>query len=59
MVLSTPGGDNQDQALSSAAQYHRVWHDPQEAVEAARFDTQHYVSRSATRSVHRCAIEHL
>src|SRR5687767_2189116 len=45
MVLSTPGGDNQDQALLQVL-LNIVEFDmnPQEAVEAARFDTQHYVS---------------
>jgi len=45
MVLSTPGGDNQDQALLQVflniVEFNM---NPQEAVEAARFDTQHYVS---------------
>jgi gamma-glutamyltranspeptidase/glutathione hydrolase len=45
MVLSTPGGDNQDQALLqvllNAIEFGM---NPQEAVEAPRFDTQHYVS---------------
>ena len=45
MVLSTPGGDNQDQALLQVF-LNVVEFDmnPQEAVEAPRFDTQHYVS---------------
>jgi gamma-glutamyltranspeptidase/glutathione hydrolase len=45
MVLSTPGGDNQDQALLQVF-LNIVEFDmnPQEAVEAPRFDTQHYVS---------------
>ena len=45
MVLSTPGGDNQDQALLQVL-LNVIEFDmnPQEAVEAARFDTQHYVS---------------
>ena len=45
MVLSTPGGDNQDQALLQVM-LNVIEFDmnPQEAVEAARFDTQHYVS---------------
>jgi gamma-glutamyltranspeptidase/glutathione hydrolase len=45
MVLSTPGGDNQDQALLQVL-LNIVEFDmnPQEAVEAPRFDTQHYVS---------------
>ena len=45
MVLSTPGGDNQDQALLQVLLniiYFGMT--PQEAVEAPRFDTQHYVS---------------
>lgn len=45
MVLSTPGGDNQDQALIQVLLNILVFGmNPQEAVEAARFDTQHYVS---------------
>jgi gamma-glutamyltranspeptidase/glutathione hydrolase len=45
MVLSTPGGDNQDQALLQVLLNIIVFGmNPQEAVEAARFDTQHYVS---------------
>jgi gamma-glutamyltranspeptidase/glutathione hydrolase len=45
MVLSTPGGDNQDQALLQVL-LNMIEFDmnPQEAVEAPRFDTQHYVS---------------
>ena len=45
MALSTPGGDNQDQALLQVF-LNIVEFDmnPQEAVEAPRFDTQHYVS---------------
>ena len=45
MVLSTPGGDNQDQALLQVL-LNVIEFDmnPQEAVEAPRFDTQHYVS---------------
>jgi gamma-glutamyltranspeptidase / glutathione hydrolase len=45
MVLSTPGGDNQDQALLQVL-LNIVEFDmnPQEAVESPRFDTQHYVS---------------
>lgn len=45
MVLSTPGGDNQDQALLQVF-LNIIEFDmsPQEAVEAPRFDTQHYVS---------------
>jgi gamma-glutamyltranspeptidase/glutathione hydrolase len=45
MVLSTPGGDNQDQALLQVflniVEFNM---NPQEAVESPRFDTQHYVS---------------
>jgi gamma-glutamyltranspeptidase / glutathione hydrolase len=43
--LSTPGGDNQDQALLQVL-LNIIEFDmnPQEAVEAPRFDTQHYVS---------------
>ncbi len=45
MVLSTPGGDNQDQALLQVLlNIIGFGMNPQEAVEAARFDTQHYVS---------------
>lgn len=45
MVLSTPGGDNQDQALLQVLlNIIEFAMDPQEAVEAPRFDTQHYVS---------------
>jgi gamma-glutamyltranspeptidase/glutathione hydrolase len=45
MVLSTPGGDNQDQALLQVLlNITEFGMDPQEAVEAPRFDTQHYVS---------------
>jgi len=45
MVLSTPGGDNQDQALLQVLlNIIQFGMNPQEAVEAARFDTQHYVS---------------
>ena len=45
MVLSTPGGDNQDQALLQVLlNMIEFAMNPQEAVEAARFDTQHYVS---------------
>ena len=45
MVLSTPGGDNQDQALLQVL-LNIIEFDmnPQAAVEAPRFDTQHYVS---------------
>jgi gamma-glutamyltranspeptidase/glutathione hydrolase len=45
MVLSTPGGDNQDQALLQVLlNIIEFGMSPQEAVEAPRFDTQHYVS---------------
>jgi gamma-glutamyltranspeptidase/glutathione hydrolase len=45
MVLSTPGGDNQDQALLQVfLNITAFGMSPQEAVEAPRFDTQHYVS---------------
>src|SRR6201991_571584 len=45
MVLSTPGGDNQDQALLQVfLNIIEFDMNPQEAVEAPRFDTQHYVS---------------
>src|SRR6266480_520712 len=45
MILSTPGGDNQDQALLQVLlNVIEFGLNPQEAVEAPRFDTQHYVS---------------
>jgi gamma-glutamyltranspeptidase/glutathione hydrolase len=45
MVLSTPGGDNQDQALLQVfLNIVEFGMNPQEAVEAPRFDTQHLVS---------------
>jgi gamma-glutamyltranspeptidase / glutathione hydrolase len=45
MILSTPGGDNQDQALVQVLlNIVEFGMNPQEAVEAARFDTQHFVS---------------
>jgi len=45
MVLSTPGGDNQDQALLQVLlNIIEFGMNPQEAVETPRFDTQHYVS---------------
>ena len=45
MALSTPGGDNQDQALLQVfLNIIEFGMSPQEAVEAPRFDTQHYVS---------------
>ena len=45
MVLSTPGGDNQDQALLQVLlNVIEFGMNPQEAVEAPRFDTQHYIS---------------
>jgi gamma-glutamyltranspeptidase/glutathione hydrolase len=45
MVLSTPGGDNQDQGLLQVMlNVIEFGLNPQEAVEAPRFDTQHYVS---------------
>lgn len=45
MVLSTPGGDNQDQALLQALlNVVEFGMNPQEAVEAPRFDTLHLVS---------------
>ena len=45
MILSTPGGDNQDQALVQVLlNVIEFGMNPQEAVEAPRFDTQHYVS---------------
>src|SRR6266403_1423925 len=48
MVLSTPGGDNQDQGLLQVLlNMIEFGMNPQEAVEAPRFDTQHYVSSLA------------
>lgn len=45
MVLSTPGGDNQDQALLQVfLNIVEFGMNPQEAVESPRFDTQHLVS---------------
>src|SRR6266568_12223 len=45
MILSTPGGDNQDQALLQVLlNIIEFGMNPQEAVEAPRFDTQHFVS---------------
>lgn len=44
-ALSTPGGDNQDQALlQTLLNVIEFGMNPQEAVEAARFDSQHFVS---------------
>ncbi|HMV81988.1 MAG TPA: gamma-glutamyltransferase family protein [Blastocatellia bacterium] len=44
-ALSTPGGDNQDQALVQVLlNVIEFGMNPQEAVEAARFETQHFVS---------------
>jgi gamma-glutamyltranspeptidase / glutathione hydrolase len=44
-ALSTPGGDNQDQALLQVLlNIIEFGMNPQEAVEAARFETQHFVS---------------
>jgi gamma-glutamyltranspeptidase/glutathione hydrolase len=45
MILSTPGGDNQDQALLQVLlNVIEFGMNAQEAVEAPRFDTQHYIS---------------
>jgi gamma-glutamyltranspeptidase / glutathione hydrolase len=45
LVLSTPGGDNQDQGLVQVLlNIVEFGMNPQEAVEAPRFDTQHYIS---------------
>ena len=45
LVLSTPGGDNQDQALLQVLlNIIEFGMNPQEAVEAPRFDTQHFIS---------------
>jgi gamma-glutamyltranspeptidase/glutathione hydrolase len=47
-ALSTPGGDNQDQALLQVLlNVIEFGMNPQEAVEAARFDSEHYVSSFA------------
>jgi gamma-glutamyltranspeptidase/glutathione hydrolase len=47
-ALSTPGGDNQDQALVQVLlNIIEFGMNPQESVEAARFETQHYVSSFA------------
>src|SRR5215510_11186803 len=47
-ALSTPGGDNQDQALTQALlNVIEFGMNPQEAVEAARFDTAHFISSFA------------
>ncbi len=44
-ALSTPGGDNQDQALMQVLlNVTEFGMNPQQAVEAARFDTRHFVS---------------
>ncbi len=44
-ALSTPGGDNQDQAMAQVLlNLIEFGMNPQEAVEAERFETQHYVS---------------
>ena len=44
-ALSSPGGDNQDQALVQVLfNIIEFGMNPQEAVEAARFETQHFVS---------------
>lgn len=44
-ALSTPGGDNQDQALIQVLlNIIEFGMNPQQAVEAARFETQHFVS---------------
>src|SRR5262249_15921486 len=50
-ALSTPGGDNQDQALLQALfNVIEFGMNPQEAVEAARFETAHFVSSFADHS---------
>src|SRR6266498_2725381 len=47
-ALSTPGGDNQDQALTQVLlNVFEFGMNPQEAVEAARFETAHFVSSFA------------
>ncbi len=47
-ALSTPGGDNQDQALMQVLlNVIEFGMNPQEAVEAARFETAHFVSSFA------------
>ena len=44
-ALSTPGGDNQDQALMQVLfNITEFGMNPQQAVEAARFETRHFVS---------------
>src|SRR5216117_1167583 len=48
MVLSTPGGDNQDQAmLQVLLNILEFGMSPQEAVEAPRFQTEHFYSSFA------------
>jgi gamma-glutamyltranspeptidase/glutathione hydrolase len=47
-ALSTPGGDNQDQALTQVLlNVIEFGMNPQEAVEAPRFETAHFVSSFA------------
>ncbi|HEY7183898.1 MAG TPA: gamma-glutamyltransferase family protein [Blastocatellia bacterium] len=47
-ALSTPGGDNQDQALTQVLlNVIEFGMTPQEAVEAARFETAHFISSFA------------
>jgi gamma-glutamyltranspeptidase/glutathione hydrolase len=48
MILSTPGGDNQDQALLQVVlNMIEFGMSPQEAVEAPRFQTEHYYASFA------------
>ena len=48
MALSTPGGDNQDQALLQVLlNIIEFGMSPQEAVEAPRFQTEHFYSSFA------------
>src|SRR5262249_6925852 len=50
-ALSTPGGDNQDQALTQTLfNVIEFGMNPQEAVEAARFETAHFISSFADHS---------
>ena len=47
LALSTPGGDNQDQALLQVLlNIIDFGMTPQEAVEAPRFQTEHFYARS-------------
>ena len=47
MIMSTPGGDNQDQALLQVfLNIVEFGMTPQEAVEAPRFQTEHFYNDS-------------